>query len=165
MDFFCLNSKVCQVQQVPFFNSFDYFVLDSVPKPSPSKRKEERRFSFSSSLRKYSPPPTSPGKSPNKGKGGFGFATSPMSPTSPMRTGTSRTLRFSPNMSSPMGSPTLQGAANSTNHIPFSQRQSKSKVAAREILKKGESVNYTMIHIYPTFSHHSFSNLEIQTRF
>jgi hypothetical protein len=28
----------------------------------------------------------------------------------------------------------------SNTHIPFTQRQSKSKVAAREILKKGESV-------------------------
>lgn len=140
-------------------------MLDSVPKPSPSKRKEERRFSFSSSLRKYSPPATSPGKSPNKGKGGFGFATSPMSPTSPMRTGTSRTLTFSPNMSSPMGSPTLQGAASSTNHIPFSQRQSKSKVAAREILKKGESVSFPMIPLSPHWLISFLPTLEIQTCF
>lgn len=80
---------------------------------SPSKRSAEKRFSFSSSLRRYSPSASSPSK---QGQAAL---------TSPARLSQSLAESGGP------GSPVL----------PFSQRQSKSRVAAREILKKTESVS------------------------
>jgi hypothetical protein len=104
---------------------------------SPTKNKKDKRFSFSKSLRTYSPPSD---QKKNRGNNSYSpqkSASGPFSPFSPTKESKSIFSMSSPTNGSMMmmGSP-MEG----TTVIPFSMRQAKSTVAAREILKKSESV-------------------------
>jgi hypothetical protein len=66
---------------------------------------------------------------------------------SPTRGSATSPSRFSSSSPLPFETMTI-GGSPSNNHIPFTQRQSKSKVAAREILKKGESVRNSFLYCF-----------------